>query len=333
MLDRNFFIKLQQLPAGAENKVLTVLEGQYKGAKALLSAGEVVWQRGKDFLRQNVEQAGLFTDCLYGERELVICGAGTVALALISLAKRLEFNITVLEDRREFAAAARDAGADRVICAGFAEALKQVAGDDNTYFVVMTREHQYDALCLQVIMQKESAYVGVMGSRRRTELLRQELLEQGISRAVVDRLHAPIGLAIGAETEMEIAVSVMAEIIKTSNYKNSFPAKLCAAALKAKQPFVLATIISRQGSAPRDIGTKMLIFADTIVASIGGGTLEARIIKRGRKMLAGKETKDVWEKVDLTGAHQEAGYMLCGGMVDVLLEYVDPEGKNEGEMA
>jgi len=228
MLDRNFFIKLQQLPAGAENKVLTVLEGQCKGAKALLSAGEVVWQRGKDFLRQNVEQAGLFTDCLYGERELVICGAGTVALALISLAEKLEFNITVLEDRREFADAACVAGADRVICADFAKALAQVAGGENTFFVVMTREHQYDALCLQVIMQKESAYVGVMGSRRRTELLRQKLLEQGISRAVVDRLHAPIGLSIGAETEMEIAVSVMAEIIKASNYKNSFPAKLCA---------------------------------------------------------------------------------------------------------
>lgn len=333
MLDRNFFIKLQQLPAGAENKVLTVLEGKYKGAKALLSAGEVVWQRGKDFRRQNVEQAGLFTDCLYGERELVICGAGTVALALISLAEKLEFNITVLEDRREFADAACVAGADRVICADFAKALAQVAGGENTFFVVMTREHQYDALCLQAIMQKKSAYVGVMGSRRRTELLRQKLLEQGISRAVVERLHAPIGLSIGAETEMEIAVSVMAEIIKASNYKNSFPAKLCAAALKAEQPFVLATIISRQGSAPRDIGTKMLIFADMIVASIGGGTLEARIIKRGRKMLADKEIKDVWEQVDLTGAHQEAGCMLCGGIVDVLLEYVDPEGKNEGEMA
>jgi len=120
------------------------------------------------------------------------------------------------------------AGADRVICADFAKALAQVVGGENTFFVVMTREHQYDALCLQVIMQKESAYVGVMGSRRRTELLRQKLLEQGISRAVVDRLHAPIGLSIGAETEMEIAVSVMAEIIKASNYKNSFPAKLCA---------------------------------------------------------------------------------------------------------
>ncbi|MBR1695571.1 MAG: XdhC family protein, partial [Selenomonas sp.] len=151
-----------------------------------------------------------------------------------------------------------------------------------------------------------------------------KLLEQGISQAAVDRLHAPIGLAIGAETEMEIAVSVLAEIIKAGRHKNTFPAKLCAAALKAEQPFVLATIICRQGSAPRDIGTKMLIFADTIVASIGGGTLEARIIKRGRKMLADKETKDVWEQVDLTGAHQETGYMLCGGMVDVLLEYVDP---------
>lgn len=333
MLDRDFFKKLQGLRAGAKNEVLTILDGPLRGAKALRSDGEIVWQSAVGGIRQKIDQSAIFVDRIFEERKLVICGAGTVSLALIPLAKMLDFHISVLEDRRDFAEAARVAGADRVICADFAKALAQVAGGENTFFVVMTREHQYDALCLQAIMQKKSAYVGVMGSRRRTELLRQKLLEQGISRAVVDRLHAPIGLAIGAETEMEIAVSVMAEIIKASNYKNSFPAKLCAAALKAKQPFVLATIISRQGSAPRDIGTKMLIFADTIVASIGGGTLEARIIKRGRKMLADKEKKDVWEKVDLTGAHQEAGYMLCGGMVDVLLEYVDPEGKNEGEMA
>lgn len=327
MLDRDFFKKLQGLRAGAKNEVLTILDGPLRGAKALRSDGKLVWQSAVGGIRQEIDQSAIFVDRIFEERKLVICGAGTVSLALIPLAHMLDFHISVLEDRRDFAKDARVAGADRVICADFAEALKQVAGDDNTYFVVMTREHQYDALCLQVIMQKESAYVGVMGSRRRTELLRQKLLEQGISQATVDRLHAPIGLAIGAETEMEIAVSVMAEIIKASNYKNSFPAKLCAAALKAKQPFVLATIISRQGSAPRDIGTKMLIFADTIVASIGGGTLEARIIKRGRKMLADKEVKDVWEKVDLTGAHQEAGYMLCGGMVDVLLEYVDPAGE------
>ena len=324
MLDRDFFKKLQGLRAGAKNEVLTILDGPLRGAKALRSDGEIVWQSAVGGIRQKIDQSAIFVDRIFEERKLVICGAGTVSLALIPLAHMLDFHISVLEDRRDFAKAARVAGADRVICADFAKALAQVAGGENTFFVVMTREHQYDARCLQVIMQKESSYVGVMGSRRRTELLRQKLLEQGISRAAVDRLHAPIGLAIGAETEMEIAVSVMAEIIKASNYKNSFPAKLCAAALKAEQPFVLATIICRQGSAPRDIGTKMLIFADTIVASIGGGTLEARIIKRGRKMLADKEVKDVWEQVDLTGAHQEAGYMLCGGMVDVLLEYVDP---------
>ena len=333
MLDRDFFKKLQGLRAGAKNEVLTILDGPLRGAKALRSDGEIVWQSAVGGIRQEIDQSAIFVDRIFEERKLVICGAGTVSLALIPLAHMLDFHISVLEDRRDFADAARVAGADRVICADFAKALAQVVGGENTFFVVMTREHQYDARCLKAIMQKDFAYVGVMGSKRRTALLRQNLLEQGISQAAVDRLHAPIGLAIGAEMEMEIAVSVMAEIIKASNYKNSFPAKLCAAALKAEQPFVLATIISRQGSAPRDIGTKMLIFADTIVASIGGGTLEARIIKRGRKMLADKETKDVWEKVDLTGAHQEAGYMLCGGMVDVLLEYVDPEGKNEGEMA
>ena len=324
MLDREFFRKLQQLQPGRDNKVLTVLDAPHRGAKALMSAGEIVWQRDdKGFFRQTGKQAALFTDYIYGERELVICGAGTVSLALISIAKMLDFNITVIEDRREFADNAHAAGAGRVICADFAKALAQVEGNDNTYFVVMTREHRWDAICLQAIMQKDAAYVGVMGSRRRTELLRQSLREQGICRAAVDSLHGPIGLDIGAETEMEIALSTAAEIIKVSRHRNSFPAVLCEAALKARQPFVLATITARQGSAPREAGAKMLIFAEGIVSSIGGGTLEARIIKRGRKMLADAEGQDVWEQVDLTGA----GDMLCGGIVDVLLEYVDPAEK------
>ena len=324
MLDRGLFLALQELPAGGKNEVITLLAGPKRGAKALLSDGKVLWQHGAGDFGQVKDSAALLIEPVPAERELIICGAGHVALAVIVLAKMVDFHITVIEDRPDYAEEASRAGADTVLVEGFEQALAKIPGGDNTYFVVLTREHQYDERCLRAILQKEFAYAGVMGSRRRTELLRQKLLAEGIPAAAVARLHAPIGLDIGAETEREIAVAIVAELIKFGRRAGTFPKKLIAAAVQAKEPFVLATIIRRKGSAPRDVGTKMLIFAEHIVATIGGGMIEARIIRRGRQMLAEKETQDVWEQVDMRGDDAVSGHMVCGGMVDVLLEYVEP---------
>ena len=325
MLDRGLFLALQELPAGGKNEVLTLLAGPKRGAKALLSDGKVLWQHGAGDFGQVKDSAALLIEPVPAERELIICGAGHVAQAVIVLAQMVDFHITVIEDRPDYAEEAQRAGADTVLVEGFEQALAKIPGGDNTYFVVLTREHQYDAICLKAILQKEFAYAGVMGSRRRTELLRQKLIAEGISAEVVARLHAPIGLDIGAETEREIAVAIVAELIKFGRRAGTFPKKLIAAAVQAKEPFVLAAIIRRKGSAPRDVGTKMLIFAEHIVATIGGGMIEARIIRRGRQMLAEKETQDVWEQVDMRGDDAALGHMVCGGMVDVLLEYVEPE--------
>ncbi|WP_173444129.1 XdhC/CoxI family protein [Selenomonas ruminantium] len=324
MLDRGLFLALQELPAGGKNEVITLLAGPKRGAKALLSDGKVLWQHGAGDFGQVKDSAALLIEPVPAERELIICGAGHVALAVIVLAKMVDFHITVIEDRPDYAEEASRAGADTVLVEGFEQALAKIPGGDNTYFVVLTREHQYDAICLKAILQKEFAYAGVMGSRRRTELLRQKLIAEGISAEVVARLHAPIGLDIGAETEREIAVAIVAELIKFGRRAGTFPKKLIAAALQAKEPFVLAAIIRRKGSAPRDVGTKMLIFAEHIVATIGGGVWETRIIRRGRQMLAGKETQDVWEQVDMRGDDAALGHMACGGIVEVLLEYVEP---------
>ena len=325
MLDRGLFLALQELPAGGKNEVLTLLAGPKRGTKALLSDGKVLWQHGAGDFGQVKDSAALLIEPVPAERELIICGAGHVALAVIVLAKMVDFHITVIEDRPDYAEEASRAGADTVLVEGFEQALAKIPGGDNTYFVVLTREHQYDERCLRAILQKEFAYAGVMGSRRRTELLRQKLIAEGISAEVVARLHAPIGLDIGAETEREIAVAIVAELIKFGRRAGTFPKKLIAAAVQAKEPFVLATIIRRKGSAPRDVGTKMLIFAEHIVATIGGGMIEARIIRRGRQMLAEKETQDVWEQVDMRGDDAASGHMACGGIVEVLLEYVEPE--------
>ena len=267
MLDRGLFLALQELPAGGKNEVLTLLAGPKRGAKALLSDGKVLWQHGAGDFGQVKDSAALLIEPVLAERELIICGAGHVALAVIVLAQMVDFHITVIEDRPDYAEEASRAGADTVLVEGFEQALAKIPGGDNMYFVVLTREHQYDERCLRAILQKEFAYAGVMGSRRRTELLRQKLLAEGIPAAAVARLYAPIGLDIGAETEREIAVAIVAELIKFGRRAGTFPKKLIAAAVQAKEPFVLATIIRRKGSAPRDVGTKMLIFAEHIVAA------------------------------------------------------------------
>ena len=92
-------------------------------------------------------------------------------------------------------------------------------GSSDTYFVIVTRGHRYDQACLEKIAEKEHAYIGMIGSRRRTTLVKKLLEEQGTDKAVLDAVYTPIGLDIGAETPEEIRVAIMAEIIEVKNKK------------------------------------------------------------------------------------------------------------------
>ncbi len=138
-------------------------------------------------------------------------------VALLRMALLLGFDVTVLEDRPYFADGARRAGAKRVICDSFEQGLDAVDSDEDTYFVVMSRGHRYDMVCLKKIVKKTYAYLGMMGSKGRSALVRKNLLEQGVPAEQVEALHAPIGLTIHAETPEEIAVSILGEIISIKN--------------------------------------------------------------------------------------------------------------------
>ena len=173
----------------------------------------------------------------------------------------------------------------------------------------------------------EPAYTGMIGSRRRVGIVKNDLAEEGISREVLDSVYTPIGMDIGAETPEEIAVAIMAEIIEVKNRKKrnfGFPKDVMKALLSdERDPYVMATIISRKGSAPRGLGTKMLIAADGgIIGTIGGGCVEGSVIQKGRRMLLNREHKPVVMDVDMTGDAAEDEGMVCGGKVQVLLEIV-----------
>ncbi|HUP20535.1 MAG TPA: XdhC family protein [Gemmatimonadota bacterium] len=158
---------------------------------------------------------------LYVERivppfELVIVGAGHIAVPLASIGSLLGWRVTVLDDRPEFARAERFPDADRVIVADFADPFAGIPIGPRTRLVLVTRGHRYDYDCLRALaaMGAEPAYVGMIGSRRRVRAAFEMLAGEGFAAEWLARVRAPIGLDVEAQTPAEIAVAVAAEMIQ-----------------------------------------------------------------------------------------------------------------------
>ncbi len=144
---------------------------------------------------------------------LVICGAGHVARALAPVARGVGFDVTVIDDRAEFADATRFAGC-HVVVSPFDAALGHVGVDENTYVVIVTRGHVHDMNVLEQALRTKAPYVGLMASRSKRARVFAALRETGIGEVDLARVRSPIGLEIGAETPAELAISIVAEMIK-----------------------------------------------------------------------------------------------------------------------
>lgn len=339
---RELLDRIEGCEEGAVTMVLTALDGEWLGEKALLSDGRIVWEstEGGFFTEYRKEAEGLlesgmteisgfrvFCDTLGQEKQIVVCGGGHVSMPVIQIGRMMGCEVTVLEDRPKFADNARRAGASRVICEPFGEGLDQIEGSPDTYFVIVTRGHRYDQVCLEKIAKKEHAYIGMIGSRRRVAMVKQQLIERGSDKKVLDQVYTPIGLDIGAETPAEIGVAIMAEIIEVKNRrKRTYGySREIVRAIREGEPGkkVLATIVSRKGSAPQGVGVKMLTLPDgRCVGTIGGGCMEAEVLQKARLMMGTDAPKARLCHVDLTGEDAEDEGMVCGGVVDVLLETV-----------
>ena len=344
MEHRTFLDALDAQKDAQDFLLATVLEGQQQGTALLLCDGQVAWTSAPEtLLTQNLSAlkkcttSGVFTlgdTRVFAERfgagaRLVICGGGHVAAAAARLAKLLDLPVTGLEDRPEYADALRETGADRVLCAPFETSLAQIPGSTETYFCVLTRAHAYDITCLKQILQKPAAYVGMMGSRGRSELVRRQLAEAGLDPARVARLHAPIGLAIGAKTSEEIALSILSEIVSVKSGRQQtegFAPALLSALEAQTKPAVLATIVARHGSTPREIGSKMLVLPDgSTVGSVGGGIMEYQTLQLARELLAGAPGSCCLAAFTTEGDHDAAAIAACGGSMEVFLQRLEPE--------
>ena len=174
-----------------------------EAAKRSMATGATVYQRDE----------GLLYDPVLPQDRLLILGGGHVGQALASLAVGLDFEVTVVDDREEFAAASRFAHGVRAVRSSYADAIASFPFGAATYVVIVTHGHQYDLECMRVVLRRTCRYAGFIASKRKAKLLREQALQDGFDPARVAAVHAPIGLSIGAETPAEIAVSILAEII------------------------------------------------------------------------------------------------------------------------
>ena len=172
---------------------------------------EVQWIDGHADMPANVYT---LVEHLLPPPQLVIAGGGHVGQALARCAHLAGFELVIVEDRPEFARMELFPERTEIRVGDFAQALRGLAFDEQTFVAIVTRGHRTDAAALEACIGRPAAYLGMMGSRRKAALLRETMLAAGkATEAQWHAVHAPIGLDIGAETPEEIAVSIVAQLI------------------------------------------------------------------------------------------------------------------------
>jgi xanthine dehydrogenase accessory factor len=170
----------------------------------------------RDGIREAAGGVELYVEVRRPVLDLVIVGAGHIARPMCRMGADLGYRVWVLDDRPDFATRERFPDAHRVIQADFSDPFRDVPVHAGTHILLVTRGHKYDYDCLVRVLAADPgpAYVGMIGSRRRVRATFVQLVDDGVPRARLGAIHAPVGLDIGAETPEEIAVAVAAELVK-----------------------------------------------------------------------------------------------------------------------
>src|SRR5215204_4564408 len=173
----------------------------------LTAAGEIVGDR------HAAAAIDVMIEVVEAPARLLIVGGGHIGRSLCRMAAEAGFSVTVLDDRPDYANRERFPEADAVICADFESALAEMPLDQSNSVVLVTRGHKQDELSLRCLVDRPVAYLGMIGSKRRSGAVLQHLADDGFDAAALARVRTPLGLDIGAETPEEIAVSILAELI------------------------------------------------------------------------------------------------------------------------
>ncbi|MCA1029842.1 XdhC family protein [Bacillus timonensis] len=162
-----------------------------------------------------------FVEIFSPSPRLIIAGAGHICEPVYRIGIMLNFSVTIVDDRKEYATIERFPLASEVVCQSYMEYFKSCMLTEDTYILLVTRGHKHDVLSLQELLQRNEKvpYIGMIGSRRRISGVFEQLKED-FPDDVFDHIFTPVGLDIGAETPSEIAISIFSELLMVRNNKS-----------------------------------------------------------------------------------------------------------------
>ena len=209
----------------ADGSILGTIGGGSVEARVIKEAVEVIRKGKSQHLRYSLKEGGelgmvcggdveVFIEPILSPPTLYIFGGGHISLPVAKIGKLLGFKIVVIDDRAEFANPQRFPEAELTLAEDFHKAFPELKIDKSSCIVIVTRNHRYDELVLEWALGTQAKYIGMVGSKTKNKAIFSHLLAQGIPQEQLDKVHAPIGLEIYAQTPEEIAVSILAEIIK-----------------------------------------------------------------------------------------------------------------------
>jgi len=212
-------------PKGEGSKVLIKNSGEKVGS--LLGGAELerkILGEGEDVLREKKPKVlvlssenrkmEILLEPVFSEPTVYVFGGGHVSEQVAPLVKKVHFKVVIIDDREIFANRERFPEADEVIVSEFEKCFDRLNIGDSSYIVIVTRGHLYDGIVLEQAVESKARYIGMIGSRKKIRTLYQSLMKKGIAKETLGRVHAPIGIDINSETPEEIAVSIVAELIK-----------------------------------------------------------------------------------------------------------------------
>lgn len=263
------------------------------------------------------------------KERLLLLGGGHISQPLCAFAAELEFSVTVADDRPSFANCARFPQAAALLCDCFPAAIQRFGVTEQDYVAVITRGHRWDADCLRVILSGAfPRYLGMIGSRRRTEGLLSLLEQEGFGRPLLNQIHTPIGLDIGALTPKEISISILAELIACRRSGTKRRSKSAVLTNEDIDPALLQFLADRRrrkalllvyeatGSTPVKSGAWMAVDAHfQTVGTIGGGCSENEVLKYAYHLIGTGGQRCV--TIDMCNDIAEEEGMVCGGSMKV----------------
>jgi xanthine dehydrogenase accessory factor len=182
--------------------------------KAFLEGKPFLLKTKKEIFPEKAKERFLFLEPIFPLPQLVIAGAGHIGQVVTHLGSLLNFEVTVIDDRPEFANKEKLPDADHIIVDEIGKAIQSFTISSDTYLVIVTRGHKHDGAALRQCISSEAFYIGLIGSVRKIKLMRKKFLEEGWATAPqFDRVCAPIGIDIQSKTVEEIAVSIAAQLV------------------------------------------------------------------------------------------------------------------------